>query len=381
MKRHYLSKATPARQIINLTSFLAVVLFAFTATRALAASSVIGWGDNRSEQLNPPTDLRDPVAIAAGATHALALSSSGLTSLWGDNHSGELDVPDWITAARAVAAGDSFSAVLANDGSVLAWGNAEQDQCATPFGETNFVAISVGHNHGLALRSDGTVAAWGNKSLGQCDVPEDLGGVKAILAGYNYSAALTSNGNLVVWGDANQVAVPSGTSGLVSIGGGKGFLVGLRGDRTVKVWGVDAAALAVPAGLSNVVSISTHSPLALRADGSVVAWGSNDFGQAAVPTGLKNVKAIDGNGTFNLVIADAVAAAPALTLIAPALNTQSFSVKILSQSGVSYILEYRDSMQSGAWTPLPAVPGPGGLLTLTDSSPAAPGRFYRVRQE
>ena len=50
----------------------------------------------------------------------------------------------------------------------------------------------------------------------------------------------------------------------------------------------------VPAGLSNVVAIAaggSHS-LALKSDGTLVAWGSNDNGESTVPTGLTNVVAI-----------------------------------------------------------------------------------------
>jgi murein DD-endopeptidase MepM/ murein hydrolase activator NlpD len=45
-----------------------------------------------------------------------------------------------------------------------------------------------------------------------------------------------------------------------------------------------------------VVAVSagwSHS-LALRADGTVVAWGGNDFGKSTVPAGLTNVVAIAG---------------------------------------------------------------------------------------
>ena len=50
----------------------------------------------------------------------------------------------------------------------------------------------------------------------------------------------------------------------------------------------------MPAGLSNVVAIGageSHS-LALKRDGTLLAWGDNSFGQTNVPTGLSNVLAI-----------------------------------------------------------------------------------------
>ena len=50
----------------------------------------------------------------------------------------------------------------------------------------------------------------------------------------------------------------------------------------------------VPAGLSNVVAVAAGDfhGLALKADGTVVAWGNDDSGQCDVPVGLSNVMAI-----------------------------------------------------------------------------------------
>ena len=69
----------------------------------------------------------------------------------------------------------------------------------------------------------------------------------------------------------------------------------LRSDGTVVAWGSDYFGQArVPAGLTGVTAIAaggSHS-LALRADGTVVAWGVNRFGQTRVPAGLTGVTAI-----------------------------------------------------------------------------------------
>ena len=45
----------------------------------------------------------------------------------------------------------------------------------------------------------------------------------------------------------------------------------------------------VPAGLSGVMAVAAgdYHSLALKADGTVVAWGDNNYGQCTVPAGLR----------------------------------------------------------------------------------------------
>jgi alpha-tubulin suppressor-like RCC1 family protein len=59
-----------------------------------------------------------------------------------------------------------------------------------------------------------------------------------------------------------------------------------------------------PPGLSNVVAISAggHYSLALKSDGTVVAWGSDSANQCKIPEGLSNVIAIAAGGNHNLAL-------------------------------------------------------------------------------
>jgi hypothetical protein len=42
--------------------------------------------------------------------------------------------------------------------------------------------------------------------------------------------------------------------------------------------------------------------VALKSDGTVVAWGGNESGQTTVPSGLSNVIAIDAGGSHALAV-------------------------------------------------------------------------------
>ncbi len=106
----------------------------------------------------------------------------------------------------------------------------------------------------------------------------------------------------MAWGcrgyDFGQCSVPAGLSGVTAIAAGNWHSLALRNDGTVVAWGCgsdhDHGQCSVPAGLRDVTAIAAGSEfdLALTSDGTVVGWGSDSAGQSNVPAGLSGVTAI-----------------------------------------------------------------------------------------
>ncbi|HEX9059879.1 MAG TPA: X2-like carbohydrate binding domain-containing protein [Clostridia bacterium] len=81
------------------------------------------------------------------------------------------------------------------------------------------------------------------------------------------------------------------------IAAGMNHSVALKEDGTVVAWGANYFGQCnIPDGLSGVKAIAAgrDHTLALKKDGTVVAWGNNEYGQCTTPDGLSGVKAIAG---------------------------------------------------------------------------------------
>nr|WP_320162179.1 hypothetical protein [uncultured Methanoregula sp.] len=150
------------------------------------------------------------------------------------------------------------------------------------------IAISAGDTHSLALLENGTVAAWGSNSSGQCGIPSNLTNVTGIAAGGEFSVAIKNDGSVVAWGCRWEPQPME------------------RHQSTTPVTCDESCPCHVPANLTHVKTVSASSThvLALKEDGTVVAWGRNYSGECNVPVGLKNVTAISAGDTHSLALKD-----------------------------------------------------------------------------
>jgi len=127
-------------------------------------------------------------------------------------------------------------------------------------------------------------------------LPADLTGVAAISVASGWIMVLKSDGTLAVFGpDSGAQTVPASLANVVAISAGSAHFLALQGDGTVVTWGGNYYGQSTtPGGLNNVIAVAAgnnHS-LALKSDGMIVAWGGNEYGQTALPTGANPALAI-----------------------------------------------------------------------------------------
>ncbi len=371
-----LNRATVRHRFLVIA--IASLLVAQTAFGAPAVGRLVFWGTG---QVFPPNGPADIVAVSAAVDHSVALKSDGTVFAWGDNMNGQCDVPAGLANVTEIAAGEFFSVALKSDRSIVTWGANDYGQRDLPSSLTGVTDISAGRGHVLALKNNGTVVGWGCNVFGQATVPAGLTAVKSILAAGNYSVAVKTNGTVVAWGanDSGQTDLPSGLR-VKAVAGRTTWCMALRTNNTVIAWGEYPA---LPAGLNNISAIAAgqNHGLALTSAGAVIAWGTDPSGATAVPNTLPRPFAIAASWHHSAALATGSVSIAAARLTNPRLTGNNFMVSLASQTGVTYVLECKDSFADSSWTPISTVAGTGSQVTLTDNSASSSRRFYRVRAQ
>lgn len=239
-----------------------------------------------------PVDIPITAALAAGADHSLALTDDGNVWAWGQNQYGQLGqgtrtnlkIPrqvEGLPAVKAVAAGAYFSLALGEDGRVYAWGQNRDGQLGIGSSEEavtepiriggleGIVEIDAGFDHAMARKGDGTVYVWGDNEHGQLACDELSGSLR-------------------------PVEVTDGkVSGIKEMAAGGDHCLVRKADGTLLAWGdntygqlgdgssVTRREPTVVSGVDNVKQISAGlvSSLALTEEGDVYAWGHSYYGE------------------------------------------------------------------------------------------------------
>ena len=262
-------------------------------------------------------DFENVETVSVEHSHTAALKNGGTVWTWGNNYMGQLgdgtsgsgtnkSAPVQVkgeggigvlTGVKMVYAGGFWTIAVKNDDTVWAWGSNTQGQLgdgtttnrSAPVqvkGEggigvlTDVKMVSGGWSHTVAVKDDGTVWAWGWNSGGKLlggDIYEDssipvqvrgeggvgfLTDVKMVSVGCDHTVAVKNDGTVWAWGYNIYGQLGDGTYTDSSVPvkvkgeGGAGFLTDVK-----------------------MVATGDYCTVAIKNDGSLLAWGDNSCGQ------------------------------------------------------------------------------------------------------
>jgi len=389
--------------------------------------TVFAWGRNVFGELGNSTsnDSSTPVQvkgvggvdyltgvsqIAAGMYHSTALKSDGTVWSWGYNVNGQLgdntadnkltpvqttDIGGvgFLTGVSNIEAGRHNSLALKSDGTVWSWGYNEFGQLgdntvvekhapvqvkgAGGVGFlTNVVRINTADSFVLATKSDGTVWAWGynsDKQLGDNTIVNKSAPVQVLgVSGIGFLSEVASVGagslhSLVIKTDGSVWAWGRGTNGQL-------------GNDNILSQSFPIQAMIKSDTLSDFNGVASLSKgtynfhtMAVKSDGTVWAWGKNDYGQLGNGSLLNKKNPTQVNGVDGLGF---------LTGVSKISNGFGHSLA-LKTDGTVFAWGYNGSGQLGDDTyidkkvPL-QIKGAGGIGYLSDISQVSAGTHHSL---
>jgi hypothetical protein len=278
------------------------------------------WGDTNAP-VNVPANVIAPKAIAAGGKHALALLNDGSVKAWGDNSAGQCNVPEFPTNVLTIAAGAEHSLALLSNGRVAQWGWGENNW---PLGsEVNIVAVDYYLREGDFDKNpdNGMEYAFYYRHI-ELDllakVEISSGSLQGVASAVNLDSdtyeilfdsridvneTLFFDGIVPLWDDCYFILV---THDAANQPIGLGYLTAQNAAGEIGI-----AEVLVPAGPpvgsvsiegATAIAAGDYHSLAILTNGTVTAWGTNDFGQCDVPASVTNAISISANRRFSSAV-------------------------------------------------------------------------------
>lgn len=315
------------------------------------ANTLWSWGDNEFGQLGDGTingkiipeqigDQTDWKVILGGDFHTIAIKTDGTLWAWGDNEYGQIgdgtfinkNLPTQISLDnnwKEIFCGTSHNFAIKTDGTLWTWGLNDYGQLGlndvisrnipTQVGNDNkWFKISSGSGHTIGLKTDGTLWAWGDNDFGQLGdgsfilqlTPIQIGNDNNwtdISAGIFHSIGLKTDGTLWAWGDNDywQLGINDNSkffsvptivnqdNDWKSIYAGGYHNLALKTDGSLWAWGDneygqlgdgDVFESQIPKQIQNnddwnFIGASVWNSFGIKSDGTLWIWGDNEFGQ------------------------------------------------------------------------------------------------------
>ena len=319
VKNFVANKVAMTSLIIFLAIFLSVLIY--PAVNDIDLSYQEQTQQNVSPGLNMmkiPKKLQGNIKeISIGSTFSVGLSNDGEVFVWGKSKITSVidikDIPENMGKVVQIAAGADHVLALNDQGELFAWGNSRNKQCAIPDNlkqVKNIKRIYSGYQSSAVVTEDGMVYFWGNTGIVDFKIGEYQGQIDKIAINSQGVLGLTKDGEVVSL-TANELAfsrIPENMGKVVDIALTAQTGAAVTEEGKVYVWGNKSDNIHDGETLEDVVAIQggRYHYTATLANGDIVSWGQDNFGQASVPSKVNkaNILAVYSGYYQNYAITD-----------------------------------------------------------------------------
>lgn len=208
--------------------------------------------------------LQKASTISAGIRFSAGVTENGKIAFAGQGYKGEEEIKSWDDIVSVAVNGEFVLGLKKNGEVVVANGNSEYH--ANTEGWSDMIAIAAGQQFIVGLRKDGTLASQGYNGYGETDL-DDWHGITAISAGWQHVVGLDRDGDIF---DENGNVYFAGLNS-------KKIIAEITRNR--EKW---VNLIAISTGGSSPRFLGDGHVVGLKADGTVIAAGSNSHGQCKV---------------------------------------------------------------------------------------------------
>ena len=254
--------------------------------------SLWGWGKNngrlgdgtKTDSASAIKIIESGVTDISSGTHTIVLKKDGSLWTWGNNAFGQLGdgtntnslIPKQIIdkGVKGISVGVYYSLAIKSDGSLWAWGynvngelgDSTTTNCSAPkkIIDKDVKAVAAGGSCTYILKTNGSVWSCGNNKVGQLGdgtvvnslVPKQIfeSGIKSIIGGFGHAFVIKTDGTVWAWGQNHRGQLGNGTSDF------------------------DIHSMPKEISIKDVMELKagTANTLAIKSDGSLWSWGSNE---------------------------------------------------------------------------------------------------------
>ncbi|MFH0909041.1 MAG: FG-GAP-like repeat-containing protein [bacterium] len=257
----------------------------------ISTTNIVGQGTNWVKCVAPAVGVTGAQDVVV---HSTSIGATTLAGAYIVNPAGRIVGSTRSLQTNAVlAGGESHSLAVKSDGSVVGWGYSYRELTIPPLPNKDFLEVGAGEDFSIGLKSDGAIVVWGRWDETNT-LPSSKDFVK-IAAGHGHIVALKSDGSTAtVFPYVTAPAVPPGpNAGFVAVAASVYYSMALRADGSVVAWAnsedvepyvqnvIDGP---VPNAGFVAIAAGAYHALGLKADGSIVVWGDDSSGQTQVPS-------------------------------------------------------------------------------------------------